>query len=243
VPIELVLSTGEDAPPSETSAPIEWGFMMENLRSVNVGPILVSDDLTEYFAHQVARFPNNLLRHTQRVFFHFGNHDDEGLYSALLDLFLALKERGRALRARLLGGSKSRLSPDRFDALARCIAEPITETELPRGSLSVLSQGLTGILPVVREERGSADSGREALVEAREYIEYFQLDEARALLESAVLADPQRDDLQQELLALYLATNDMEGLRNTRNQLSQLLDPLPEHWLAFDDQQDGAETP
>lgn len=243
MPIELVHATGEDAPPADTSAPIEWGFMMENLKTVKVGTILVSDDLTEYFAHQVARFPNNLLRHTQRIFFHFGTHDEEGLYSALLDLFLALKEKGRALRSRLLGGSKTRLSAARFDALARFVAEPISESELPRGTLSVLSQGLTGLLPLVQEERGSADNSRDVLVEAREYIEYFQLDEARAVLETAVLADPQRDDLQQELLALYLATNDMDGLRTTRNQLSQLLDPLPEHWLAFDDQQDGAETP
>ncbi|NJD07991.1 MAG: hypothetical protein FIA97_16085 [Methylococcaceae bacterium] len=243
MPIEFVIATGEDAPSTDSSAPIEWGFMMENLRSVNVGPILVSDDLTEYFAHQIARSPNNLLRHTQRIFFHFGSGDEEGLYSALLDLFMALKEKGRALRSRLLGGSKSRLSTERFDALARFVAEPVNETELPRGTLSVLSQGLTGILPIVSEERGPAESSRDVLVEAREHIEYFQLDEARTLLESALLDDPQRDDLQQELLALYLATNDMAGLRATRNQLAQLLDPLPEHWLAFDDQQDGADNP
>jgi hypothetical protein len=241
--VALVTSSDDSADSSEFGILEDWGFVMDGVKSVHIHPSLVSQNLAEYLSFQVARSPHNLLRHTQRIFFHFGRDDGDGLYAALLDLFLALRGRGQALRSRLLGGSKARLAPDHFAALSRYLTEPVEESAVPHTGMSVLTAGLTGILPLVRERKEGTQQGRDALIEAREHIDYFQLDAALQLLETAVLADPQRDDLQQELLALYLATNNMEGLRKTRQRLAEFLDPLPEQWLAFDDQQDGAESP
>ena len=58
--------------------------------------------LLHHFSRLVASQPNNLRSHVQRVYLSILCHDATELTGALLDLFLTLKDRGQALRERLV---------------------------------------------------------------------------------------------------------------------------------------------
>ncbi|GGK82521.1 hypothetical protein [Amphritea balenae] len=58
--------------------------------------------LLHHFSRLVASQPNNLRSHVQRVYLSILCHDAAELTGALLDLFLTLKDRGQALRERLV---------------------------------------------------------------------------------------------------------------------------------------------
>lgn len=230
---KLVLTDGPASPPSLPDSDAELGFRFDELLALNP-QIQVSDELmAEHLAHTIAATPANLLCHTRRIYFFFDRLDGDGLYSALVDLFLALGDKGAALRRRLLNGSRERLDPEQFRALWRWQHKdsPVAEKDRPAASQSVLSQGITGIRKLVQVFYTETESQRDPLLEAREHIEYFQIDEARELLENAIFMQPEREELHAELIHLYQATRDIDGLRTMREKLSQTMPKLPECWL------------
>lgn len=210
-------------------------FAAEGISMLSGDAKAPESELVQYFAQRVARHPLDLNAHVDRVYLHFREHDEDGLYSALLDLFLALTDKGIELRTRLLAGSRSVLSPHHFAALEAALNHPVKESALPLARLSVLAKGLTGELPVMIEVVSERAKTRDPLLEAREYIEYSQLEEARQLLETSVLAATDRFDLQMELLMLYRATGNQRQWRIMREKLAHVLKPLPDEWTEFGD--------
>ncbi|MFM8332904.1 MAG: FimV family protein [Candidatus Methylumidiphilus sp.] len=216
---------------------VELGFRFDELSALNprieAGPGRVADHL----AHAVAAHPYNLLRHTQRVFFFYENFDSEGLYSALLDLFIALGDKGPVLRRRLLMGGRDRMLPEQFAALARWLAQgaPAEEKDLPFSAQSILSRGIVGVRHLVHVVNIDIDPNRDPLLDAREHIEYFQIEEARDLLEAAIFEQPGREELHIELAHLYLATRDRARFQAMREKLSQIMPTLPDCWFAPDE--------
>ncbi|CAI8882498.1 type IV pilus assembly protein FimV [Methylocaldum szegediense] len=191
-----------------------------------------ADVIADYLAHSVAAEPDNLLRHTQRIFHHYRQNDHDGLYAALVDLFIALGQRGHDLRRRLLNGVRHRLRKDyyaRLDHWLRSGLAPHWHELLPV-TRSVLTPGIVGLLDLVRVSVDTLDGSRDPLVEAREHIEYSQLDEAQTVLEEALANEPHRIDLQTELLLLYRATGNLDGFLRTREKLQQIVDSLPPIW-------------
>jgi len=95
--------------------------------------------------------------------------------------------------------------------------------------MSVLNQGLSGCLELVSlvADKPASEEQRDPLIEALEYLEYSQVEQALSVLETAVLKQPTRNDLQENLLEIYLSTLDLQGLKVMEGKLSNnLLQPL-----------------
>lgn len=243
--IKLVLTDSPSDLPSFPEGEEELGFRFDGLSALNpqiqIGSTLVADHL----AHAIAASPSDLLRHTQRIYFFYERWDSDGLYSALLDLFIALGNKGSVLRKRLLNGARDRLLPEHSAALSRWLEHgpPDGEKDLPPAEHSILSKGIVGVRELVRVVQAPKDTSRDPLLEAREYIEYFQIEEARSLLEAAILEQPEREELHTELVHLYEATRDTSGLQAMREKLSQIMPELPECWLPSGMPPHGGENP
>ena len=74
--------------------------------------------IADYFAHGVARTPNNLRGHVQRINEHIRQKDSPGTYGALLDLFITLSDKGLHLRNRMLRSAKEILDPYRYHIMS-----------------------------------------------------------------------------------------------------------------------------
>ncbi|MDC9727903.1 MAG: hypothetical protein PSN04_01055 [Methyloprofundus sp.] len=76
------------------------------------------NSLYRQLVYKVSRFPKRLMFHLQRIYYCFDNKVSEQLYAALIDLFIVLKGKGKALSQRVatdvtsaltkLGGGKSK---------------------------------------------------------------------------------------------------------------------------------------
>ncbi|HYE37695.1 hypothetical protein [Methylocaldum sp.] len=210
----------------------EPAFLIEGSPALNPPCPGMKNEVADYLAHSVAAAPDNLLRHTQRIFHHYGQNDHDGLYAALLDLFIASEDKGYALRRRLLTGARNRLRKDCYARLDRWLGSGRAPdwADLPQAPQSVLAPGITGSLSLVQVSNGTPGEERDPLLEAREHIEYSQLDQARAVLEDALPRQPGRADLHAELLLLYRATGDLDNFLRAREKLEQVVDTLPAIW-------------
>lgn len=124
---------------------IELSFLIPSTSSVNLDPGNWGEKTTDYLARRVARTPNDLRNHVQRINLHIRLQDKEGTYSALLDLFIAVGKNGKTLKMRMLGRSKALLTKHRYKAVKRKLKQGINGlTVMPLASHSVLGMGLTG---------------------------------------------------------------------------------------------------
>jgi hypothetical protein len=189
-------------------------------------------DFSDALTYAVAASPAELAHHTRRIFHSYEHHDREGLYAALFDLFSVLAGAGRDLKKRLLNGVADRLAPECREQFALWLTEGRAPQSSDLAAIcgSVFAQGIEGCRDLVRVSTVSAGRIRDPLIEAREHIEYSQLDQARALLEAAVLQEPHREELQLELIALYRATRDAHGHSSMSRRLERLVDVLPDFW-------------
>lgn len=231
--IEPVAGSVPDAPPVAA----ELAFLVDVERRWNLhlnGPVIGTFDA---LAQAVAAQPAALEWHLRRIHYCYSLRDGDELFGALLDLFIFLGGRGHALRRRLLAGARDLLRPAEFAALESSLSEGRmpTETERPCSPQSVLSEGLQGSLELVKPLSPTGQGAlRDALVEAREFIEFSQLEQARDVLEVALLRQPLREDLQHELLALYRATRDEESFVRMRENLREALGTVPADWDRLD---------
>lgn len=184
-----------------------------------------------YFCGRVARAPRDLRNHMQRVFFHRLAHDREGAYAALLDLFLALGDKGTALRARLLAACADLLDGRQRERLARALraGEGLGHDGVPG---AVLSTGVTGVTGLVRVRDDTGPTARGALQEAQELMRFGQVEEARDVLEEALLATPSDPALSDELLTIYRHARDRRRLIAMRDRLGDALGVSRPTWDA-----------
>lgn len=227
-----LVTAASDVSPLEPPLTAELAFLVDGSRRWNLRLDVQGQDCTDALAHAVAAAPQALEWHLRRIHHAYGLRQGDELYAALLDLFLVLKGRGRALRRRLLAGAGNLLGREQFAALSRMVEEGglPPESELPPAPQSRLCEGVQGVFDLVGVRAQGAGRMRDPLQEARECIEYSQLDQAREILEAAVLEQPEREDLHHELLTLYRATRDGHSLSRMKERLQQLLGSLPAGW-------------
>lgn len=98
--------------------------------------------LLHHYNRLVAATPNNLKRQVQRVYLSILCHDSAEFRGALLDLYLTLGDRGKALRKRLLEQGAALLQED-DRAVFYAVLEQDDNTELLQlnKQQSVLSNG------------------------------------------------------------------------------------------------------
>ncbi|MDP2177815.1 FimV family protein [Methylicorpusculum sp.] len=192
---------------------------------------LSDKDLLDLLVFQVAKHPERLLTHVQRIYYCFQNQLSEPLYAALVDLLVVLNGRGKALGLRMVMGAKSRINPNSLDLLIESINRPGEQHHLiPGNHYSILSKGLMGVNHLVDPAHRSPHADHDPLLLARDCIEYSQLDEAQKLLETAIVEYPGRLELHQELTALYRSTRNLDRFNEMNSKLIASDITLPECW-------------
>lgn len=188
----------------------------------------------QYLTYRVVRNPSDLLSHMRRILLQDQMGDPEDFYAALSDLFIALGSNGESLRSRLLKQYRSRLSDARYRTLLQFLKRGATSERSPYSCASVLAKGITGTCSLIRPviDTVSEDHFRDPLKDARDFLEYSQIDEARQVLERAVLENPERIDFQTELLQLYRAGRDVENFKKVYHELISSGNSLSDDWSA-----------
>jgi hypothetical protein len=186
--------------------------------------------LGAHLCHCVARDPSDLRSHVRRILLHLEDSQAIDLYAALVDLFIALGHRGFELRRRMLNMSRSLLKPHQHDVLSEALVTGLDPISVPTVPGSVLSRGIVGSLDMVKPIAEKTSEPRDPLIEAREFLEYSQIEEAREVLERAVMSEPQRSDLHIELLEIYRSTRDKTNFDKMHAKLDGTTNPAHEAW-------------
>ncbi len=209
----------------------EPAFHLSEHRSLQIDTRKLGNKATRYLARTVARTPANLVAQIQRVNIYLGQRDAEGIYGALLDLFIALGDKGVPVRRRMLRRARPLLTEEQFQALALHLDNGISAAApMPLSNRSVLSKGVTGTRQLVVRVADTETAERDPLKDAIEYLEYSQTDKAREVLEQAVLDNPSRIELHDNLLAIYRASNDLENFTGMHARLDKLKCSVPDKW-------------
>ncbi len=216
---------------AEGEASPDPAFGLSQARALNIDAGGWSMRALDHFAHLVHTSPADLRAHVQRINLCVTQANADAVYGALLDLFLVLGAKGAALRKRmheLAGPSLSREARKLFQDYLEC---GITQTDvLPAAAASVLSRGLRGTTRLVERVSAGAAVARDPLEEANECLEYGQVDAARCILEAAVLAEPERVELHNDLLEIYQRTKDRENFFHMHGKLNAGHNPLADSW-------------
>lgn len=226
----LILGGGvlDDIPVSLASC-VEPAFPVTETTDLRFHPIF-RFVLGDYFCHCVSRNPHDLLSHVRRIYFIYEYEPESEMFPAVLDLFIALGGKGLALRKRMLALAKSRLAIGHYKLLLDALVSGVDERQIGPVSGAFLQGGVEGSLTLVRVGSQATDGPRDPLVEAREFLEYSQLDEARILLEEAILLTPQRLELHEELLDIYRSTRDEMSFFQMLEELDGIENPALEKW-------------
>jgi hypothetical protein len=184
-------------------------------------------DLLECLLYQIACNPKNLIAHIQRIFFCYRENFPVQLTAALVDLMIVLGERGASLKHRMLIGAKNKLDAEQWLLLqdASQSGKP-----LPAVPFALLTTGIVGVTQLVKQSAAAQSNGPDALSLARDYINYSQLDEAKTVLESAILKNIDTDELQHELLMLYRSTHDVASYWRMVDLLTEFDNPHQYLW-------------
>lgn len=214
--------------------PVELSFYLDEDDKNSVDWPFSHKKSLEYLTGQIARQPRNLYSHIQRIYFCYRNSLGEQLYAAVLDLFLCNRgDGGFKLRQRMLSGVKSKLSKDQVRLFNKSLElGGKSALSLPVNRFSIFGTGVTGARILVKQILRS-DGEADPLMIALDFIEYSQLDEARDVLETAILKQADREDITAELFQLYKSTRDLANFQKTYRQICKIETPLRSYWDDF----------
>ncbi|MCU7874706.1 MAG: hypothetical protein KZQ91_18350 [Candidatus Thiodiazotropha sp. (ex Lucinoma borealis)] len=187
----------------------------------------------DYLDHAVTRKPDDLRSHVQRIHVHIHRQDVDALYGALLDLFIVLKEKGRPLRERMLKLSQTVLGEDKYRVLLNRLDTSVTDIDVEKVlNTSLLSYGVKNPHYLIQkiDTREGMQQYLDPQQEARDHLEYGQVDEAREVLENAILEDPLQQGLHHDLLEIYKTTKSRELFKAMHSRLNINSNPLADAW-------------
>ena len=210
----------------EYSEPV---FVLQNNRHLHIKE--VNSYMLNFLVASILRNPKDLLIHLQRITLCYKQKNEDQLYAALVDFFVVLQGAGLSIKQRMITGSRNHLSP----LLWHRLQIYLSDYQLIQGNIySVLTSGLeSNIELVVSQTDNRVAQDHDPLQLARDYIEYSQLDEAREMLETAILASPDYIELHEDLLELYKSTNNIDAFHEMKFSLSEINHPMQAQWDAL----------
>ncbi len=177
----------------------------------------------------ISRYPHDLRVHAQRIILAIEDKLTEHLPGALQDLAIALSGKGKPFFTSLLEQAKPALSEQDYQQFLDTFDSSSQDQCWQKGSM--LANGVCDGKPVVIFDGSQEVSGfANVLDEARAYIEYGQIDEARQLLEDELLTNPAATGVEEELLYLYKSTRHRSHLETMANKLQELGTELSTEW-------------
>lgn len=193
--------------------------------------LMAPDAGLTYLCHRIVGKPQDLRSHVQRISLLASREDGPALLGAIVDLFIASGDKGLDLKRRMLELAIPLVSSPSVAYLQHHLHTGLTPWDnwVSRVPGSLLALGFTGSHQVVRRLPGvPAPAFADALEEARSHLEYGQVDAAREVLEQALREDPDNTLVAAQLLDVYRATRDTEGLAAMRRYLADVPNRLPE---------------
>lgn len=188
----------------------------------------------EYLTGQIARKPKELFPHVQRIHFCYRHDLIDQLYAALVDLFICLRgDMGLKLRERMFLGVQHKLPKQQAYFLKKTLQlGGNSALSLPANRYSIFGTGVTGSRVLIKQIV-KADGEADPLILARDFIEYSQLEEARKVLENAILIQSDRQDITAELFQLYKSTRDRTNFQKSYRKICEINTPLRSFWDDF----------
>ncbi|MDO9106127.1 MAG: hypothetical protein Q7U57_14330 [Methylovulum sp.] len=206
-------------------------FSLSNIEMLWSPEAFDYNDFLEKWVFRIARKPKHLLAHVQRIYYCFHANLNEQLFAAIVDFLFVLNKRGQAISWRIVMGAKPRLNADQFDVLKKYLKDEHADINLlPGNQYSIFTRGLVGANNLVMQLKKQVQHDYDPLALARDYIEFSQLEEAKQVLEMAILDQPTRLDIHHELLAFYQSTRDSTGFNQMLAELTQLGCDLIDEW-------------
>jgi hypothetical protein len=226
-----VVSEGPDQGVGSIHKSLNPTFQLSGLHELHIDAEADGSEVQDYLAHLIARYPGDLRSHVQRINFHVARREPERTYGALLDLFIALGAKGESLRRRMLQTAHPILIEETFEIFSVNLERGISSTDVtPTTGSSVLTKGVQGTSQLVTRMEANHAHNQDALAEAHACLEYGQISEAQSILEQALLAQPEREALHQDLLEIYQSTGDRQRFHEMLDVLDKNQNPYSELW-------------
>jgi tetratricopeptide (TPR) repeat protein len=192
------------------------------------------DHWATHLAHISSQEPGNLLNHVRRIFIHLKGKQPEQLYGALVDLYIALGDKGERLRFSLLQKSRNLISQERYDLFLTYFKQGLQPYHsLPASQYSVLGNFFSGEMRFVSEQKIEHQSDNrkiDPLEIAKEELNYGNVTVAQQILEQAILQSPSRLGLHYGLLEIYRYTRSLDDLIDMENQLGENIGNAQTAW-------------
>ncbi|MFC1749178.1 FimV family protein [Pseudomonadota bacterium] len=222
-----------EAPPQMDVAALELGFFPKasSLWFKRFPDHLLAKSLP-FLTHRVTCNSKDLVVHVHRVVAHYHAGCSDGLYGALLDLYITLGSKGFALRKRMYEKFAPYLKSEHRAALRKGLQSGLkAEDNVPDSHVSRFKHPNLGNTYLI-EKKGD-DVVRvdfDALDEARDLIDSGFIDEARMLLEEILTSQPECEETNKELLDIYKYTKNKEAFFATRERFNGLTLALDDAW-------------
>jgi hypothetical protein len=134
---------------------IDPAFILGAERGLRVDPRCEVRDAYRYLTVRIARKPTELHLHLQRIHLLIDSAQSARLFGAIVDLFVALEEKGLALREAVLALAREQLEDEHYEYLRSHLAKGLRRSmTMPVTAGSVLDRGAMGSFSLVRRERG-----------------------------------------------------------------------------------------
>ncbi|MGZ8225358.1 MAG: hypothetical protein ACXWT3_01810 [Methylococcaceae bacterium] len=218
-------------------------FSLQNADTSRIlsSEVLIYEGYLEKLVFLIARKPNCLIIHVQRIFYCFHANLNEQLFAAIVDFLVILNRRGQAISRRMVIGAKSRLSAGQIKVLKNYLKNHNADINSLSGNrYSIFTKGLLGANNMIQSVSKPDEPSYDPLEIAYDHIEYSQLEEAKRVLEKGILEQPTRLELHHELLALYQFTTDVAGFNQMSAQLTQSGIVVTEQWTDLNNFFNGA---
>lgn len=129
-------------------------FVLGATRRLRVDPRCDVRDAARFLAVRIARTPQDLRLHLQRIHLFLDSSQPDPLFAALIDLFVALEAKGRELREEMVRMAEPLLDPGQVEYLRTHLEKGLDRAmTLPVMAGSVLDRGLMGSFDLVKRER------------------------------------------------------------------------------------------
>ncbi|MBL3588536.1 MAG: hypothetical protein JMN24_01930 [gamma proteobacterium endosymbiont of Lamellibrachia anaximandri] len=117
------------------------------------------EQASSYLARQITHEPSDLRSHVQRIYLHLRLNDEAGIAGALLDLYIALGDKGQPLRTRMLIVVADILESTWTEFFIHHQDSGVLSSDItPPVRTSMLTLGLTGTPEVICCNKGQQSS-------------------------------------------------------------------------------------
>ncbi len=180
----------------------------------------------------VARDHMDLRAHMQRISLLLDSGDSEDMiFGSLVDLFLALGDKGYELRKTVLKQARPRLHDAHFHFLHQRMTDGLQRMDvLPVTMGSVLDRAVFGNSHLVERQRNKAPLEVNAVDISLMHLENGDIKGACDVLEAALLSDFSNVAVEAELLEIYRRCRDEVGFLNMRQRLEAIGASLGADW-------------